>query len=276
MPLAAMRQLPVIVLESAVRTLTPSPTDAPPTLTLLAAITATPVIGYSQPNVMVYAGPGYEYATIAMLYNSQYDFVGVTENREWYLINTPGLPRGWIPANSMGTLSSGSLRFVPVISEAQMRVMVTSLPTVTRTPPRSPRPTLGILPSTTLTPVVAQLVGDPRVRAGPDDSYPIIAQVEANSVYYVVAVSEDENWYLAKFIGYQSADGVQLQGWVIKGPAHIPMSGNLDSVPVANPTQAPMMVTALTPISTQPLVLTFTPTVNLTSSRPRTPSPTPT
>jgi hypothetical protein len=141
-------------------------------------------------------------------------------------------------------------------------------PTLTLSPTIDPPTTMTLMAAITGTSVVAQLFGDLRIRAGPGDNYPIIAQAKLSNAYLIVGVSDDGNWLLARFFDYLSPDGTQLQGWVARGQGQNLSSDSLSLVPVIYLTQAPLMVTIF------PMTATWTPLPTFT--RTQTPSPTPT
>lgn len=202
--------------------------------------------------------------------------IGANNTYTWFLVGYRSRV-SWVNIVAIG-VAIDSLRQLPVVVQEDIGM---AGPTLTPSSPINPPTTMTLFAAITGTPVLAQLVGDRRIRAVPDDTYPIIAQAELGSLYRIHAVSDDGNWFLARFFSSQDEYGNPIQGWVMKGPGQDLISGSLSSVPVVNRTQAALQATTF--LTNMPSSrVSYTPTRSQTTlpfptfTRTMTPSPTPT
>lgn len=144
---------------------TPPPTiQSPFTLTVLAAITATPVIAQAKAPIPIYTGPGPTFETGTTIPVQTYmRLIGVSEDRQWYLVQvfSDNTLQVWVQASTIPEVMTGDFSFVPPISAAEARGYVTFVPFPTATPLRvlptrtrtkTPTPSRTPVPSRTQTP----------------------------------------------------------------------------------------------------------------------------
>jgi len=137
------------------------------------------------------------------------------------------------------------------------------LPTPTATPTRTPTPTATLTLTPTLTPSEPIEIPDGitatisatdtlRVRAGPSTDTAILGRLRPGAVVTILARNDAADWWQ---IAYPDEE---RRGWVFA--QFVTTDGDMDSLPVAEPTETPTPESTATPTPTATVTVTETPT----------------